>query len=141
MPTYQPGTLGPLPRDPGQTFWDPDAQTMPREQLEDLQLSRLQELVDRVLKNPVPLFERKLRAAGIERAEDIATLVTASGLLPVPLPMLFGFFGLTFASAAIGVAIMGVGPAARQGPGATPATARPDPQSAPATTCARRPPI
>jgi phenylacetate-CoA ligase len=47
---------------------------MPREQLEDLQLSRLQELVDRVLKNPVPLFERKLREAGIERAEDIATL-------------------------------------------------------------------
>ncbi len=74
MPTYQPGTLGPLPRDPGQKFWDPEVQTMPREELADLQLSRLQDLVDRVLKNPVPLFERKLRDAGVERAEDIAAL-------------------------------------------------------------------
>jgi phenylacetate-CoA ligase len=74
MPTYQPGTLGPLPRDPEQTFWDPEIQTMPRERLVDLQLSRLQELVDRVLKNPAPLFERKLRDAGIERAEDIGSL-------------------------------------------------------------------
>ena len=74
MPTYQPGTLGPVARDPEQKFWDPEIQTMPREQLADLQLSRLQELVDRVLKNPVPLFERKLRDAGVERAEDIGSL-------------------------------------------------------------------
>jgi phenylacetate-CoA ligase len=74
MPTYQPGTLGPLPRDPEQAFWDPEIQTMPREQLADLQLSRLQELVDKVLKAPAPLFERKLREAGVERAEDIASL-------------------------------------------------------------------
>jgi phenylacetate-CoA ligase len=74
MPTYEPGTLGPPPRDPGQKFWDPEAQTMPREHLADLQLSRVQELVDRVLKTPVPLFEAKLREAGVERAEDIASL-------------------------------------------------------------------
>jgi phenylacetate-CoA ligase len=74
MPTYQAGMLGPLPRDPGQKFWDPDAQTMPRELLGDVQLSRLQELVDRVLRTPVPLFERKLREAGIERAADIGSL-------------------------------------------------------------------
>src|SRR5207342_1715150 len=74
MPTYHPVTLGPIPRDPEQRFWDPDIQTMSREQLADLQLSRVQELVDRVLKNPVPLFERKLREAGIDRAEDIASL-------------------------------------------------------------------
>lgn len=74
MPTYQPGTLGPLPRDPEQTFWDPEIQTMPRERLADLQLSRLQELVDKVLKSPAPLFERKLREAGVERAEDIGSL-------------------------------------------------------------------
>lgn len=74
MPTFQPGTLGPLPRDPDQRFWDPDVQTMPREELAGLQLSRLQELVDKVLRNPVPLFERKLRQAGVERAEDIGSL-------------------------------------------------------------------
>jgi phenylacetate-CoA ligase len=74
MPTYQPGTLGPLPRDPEQKFWDPEIQTMPRERLADLQLSRLQELVDKVLKSPAPLFERKLREAGVERAEDIASV-------------------------------------------------------------------
>ena len=74
MPTYPPGALGPAARHPDQKFWDPEIQTLPREQLADLQLSRLQELVDRVLKAPVPLFERKLRAAGVERAEDIASL-------------------------------------------------------------------
>jgi phenylacetate-CoA ligase len=74
MPTYQPGILGPAPRDPEQQFWDPEIQTMPRERLDDLRLSRLQELVDRVLKAPVPLFERKLREAGIERAEDVASI-------------------------------------------------------------------
>jgi phenylacetate-CoA ligase len=74
MPSYQPGTLGPPPRHPEQQFWDPEVQTMPRERLADLQLSRLQDLIDRVLKTPVPLFERKLRQGGIERAEDIASL-------------------------------------------------------------------
>lgn len=74
MPTYKPGTLGPIARDPEQKFWDPEIQTMPREQLADLQLGRLQDLVDRVLKAPAPLFERKLREAGVERAEDIGSL-------------------------------------------------------------------
>lgn len=74
MATYQPGVLGPAPRPPDQQFWDPEMQTLPRERLEDLQLSRLQDLIDRVLKNPVPLFEGKLRDAGVERAEDIASL-------------------------------------------------------------------
>ena len=30
MPTYQPGMLGPVARDPEQKFWDPEIQTMPR---------------------------------------------------------------------------------------------------------------
>jgi phenylacetate-CoA ligase len=74
VPTYEPGILGPETRPTDQQFWDPEMQTMPREQLDDLRLSRLQELIDRVLKTPVPLFEDKLRRAGVERAEDIAAL-------------------------------------------------------------------
>jgi phenylacetate-CoA ligase len=74
VPTYEPGILGPEIRPTDQQFWDPEMQTMPREQLDDLRLSRLQELIDRVLKTPVPLFEDKLRRAGVERAEDIAAL-------------------------------------------------------------------
>lgn len=72
-PTYT-GQLGPEPRDPGQTFWDPEMQTMPRDQIRDLQLARLRHLVHRALETPVPLFERKLRAAGITAAEDIGDL-------------------------------------------------------------------
>jgi hypothetical protein len=33
MPTYHSTVLGPEPRDPDQPFWDPEVQTMPREQL------------------------------------------------------------------------------------------------------------
>ncbi len=73
MPTYQ-GNLGPQPRDPGQPFWDPAAQTMPREQVADLQLTRLRALVQRALETPVPLFARKLAEAGITSPHDITTL-------------------------------------------------------------------
>jgi phenylacetate-CoA ligase len=74
MPPIYTGQLGPAPRDPNQTFWDPEMQTMPRDQLRDLQLTRLRHLVRRALETPVPLFERKLRAAGITAAEDIGDL-------------------------------------------------------------------
>ena len=62
MPTYDPRTLGPEPRDPAQKFWDPAMQTMPREQLRDLQLERLRELVGKVLAGKARLFGRKLHA-------------------------------------------------------------------------------
>lgn len=81
VPTYHPGVLGPLPRDPDQTFWDPEMQTMPREQLEALQLERLRTLVDRALTIPVPLFARKLREAGIESGADL-TSVADVNLIP-----------------------------------------------------------
>jgi phenylacetate-CoA ligase len=73
MPTYA-GNLGPAPRDPGQPFWDPEMQTMPREQLQALQLERLKALVEKVVETPVPLFARKLAEAGITSANDITEL-------------------------------------------------------------------
>lgn len=71
MPTYQPTVLGPAPRDPAQKFWDPEMQTMPREQLRSLQLDRLRSLVAKVLDGKAPLFGRKLRDAGITSAHDL----------------------------------------------------------------------
>jgi phenylacetate-CoA ligase len=73
MPDYA-GQLGPEPRDPGQRFWDPESQTMPREQLRDLQAERLRTLVEQVLDGPVPLFAAKLSEAGITAPGDIASI-------------------------------------------------------------------
>lgn len=72
-PTYT-GQLGPAPRDPDQQFWDPEMQTMPREQLRALQLDRLRALVDRALTTPVPLFARKLAEAGITGGGDLTDI-------------------------------------------------------------------
>ncbi len=69
-PTYT-GQLGPEPRDPAQRFWDPEMQTIPRDQLRELQLARLKQLVRRTLDTPVPLFQRKLAAAGITSPADL----------------------------------------------------------------------
>src|SRR6476620_8735153 len=71
MPTYDPTMLGPAPRDPQQRFWDPEMQTMPREQLRELQLERLQHLAARVLARKAPLFGRKLNEAGITAPGDL----------------------------------------------------------------------
>jgi hypothetical protein len=49
----------------------------------------------------------------------IGTLAFASDLFPVPLIMLFWFFGLTFASVAMGAAIMGLGRSKSTTPTAT----------------------
>ena len=49
--------------DPERRFYRPDVQTMPREQLAALQLSRLQALVRRIWERPIPFFRRKLEAA------------------------------------------------------------------------------
>jgi phenylacetate-CoA ligase len=73
MPTYA-GQLGPEPRDPNQQFWDPEMQTMPREQLRALQLERLQTMVGRILDTPVPLFARKLADAGITGPGDLTSI-------------------------------------------------------------------
>ncbi|HYV59424.1 MAG TPA: hypothetical protein VFA62_05065, partial [Acidimicrobiia bacterium] len=63
--------LGPTPRDPEQRFWDPEAQAMPPHRRRELQDERVRELVRRVFERPVPLFRRKLEAAGITSATDV----------------------------------------------------------------------
>ena len=54
-------------------IWDASAETMPREQLAELQLRRLRETVARVLKGQ-PLGAGRLKQGGIARPDDIATL-------------------------------------------------------------------
>src|SRR4051812_48269414 len=74
MATYHPTMLGPAPREPAQQFWDPEVQTMPREQLRALQVERLRALAGKVLDGRAPLFGRKLRAAGITAPNDITDI-------------------------------------------------------------------
>ena len=50
-------------------FYRPEVQTMPREELEALQLARLQALVRRVWERPIPFFRRKLEDAGMTPAD------------------------------------------------------------------------
>ncbi|MBV8160227.1 MAG: hypothetical protein JO265_04825, partial [Acidimicrobiia bacterium] len=64
MPTSGPERLGPEPRPPDQKFWDPQMQTMSRDERRALQDERLRALVRRAFERPVPLFKRKLEAAG-----------------------------------------------------------------------------
>lgn len=74
MPSYGPEVIGPPARDPDQPFWDPEMQTMDRDERAQLQLDRLRTLVQRCLDTPVGLFARKLGEAGIESGRDITTL-------------------------------------------------------------------
>jgi phenylacetate-CoA ligase len=74
MPTYGPEVLGPPPRHPDQKYWDPEVQTMAPEQLRTLQERRLGELLRKVFETPVPLFRRKLEAAGITSPRDVTSL-------------------------------------------------------------------
>ena len=74
MPNYGPETFGPPPRDPEQKYWDPEIQTMEPDRLRALQDERLRELMRKVFDTPVPLFVRKLQAAGIQAAEDVKTV-------------------------------------------------------------------
>jgi phenylacetate-CoA ligase len=82
MPTWDPGILGPARRDPAQALWDPEMQTMAPEQLRALQDERVRALIERVFEAPVPLFRRKLEAAGITSATDV---VGVDDLASVPL--------------------------------------------------------
>ncbi len=66
----------------------------------------------------------------------LGTLAFASDLFPVPLVMLFGFFGLTFASVAMGAAIMSLGRAGPAGGGRARPAGRRGRRSAPALTSA-----
>lgn len=79
MATYS-GQLGPAPRDPYQQFWDPEIQTLDREQLHDLQTERLRAMVGRILGGAAPLFGRKLAEAGLASADDIRSVDDVSAI-------------------------------------------------------------
>lgn len=72
------------PRPPGpdddRPFFDVAVQTMPAERLRALREQRLRETLRRVLDRPVPFFAAKLRAAGIEAADDVACLEDLAGV-------------------------------------------------------------
>lgn len=55
-------------------FYDEAIQTMPRDQLAELQLERLREIVRRTLERPVPLFKRRLEEAGIGDPRDLTSV-------------------------------------------------------------------
>jgi phenylacetate-CoA ligase len=71
MPTHGPESLGPPPRDPNQKQWDPEMQAMDPERRRALQDERVRDLVRKVFDGPVPLFQRKLQAAGISAPDDV----------------------------------------------------------------------
>ena len=59
-------------------FWNREKETMPREELEKLQLARLRETVKRVYEK-VPIYRERMDAAGI-RPEDVRSLSDLSRL-------------------------------------------------------------
>ena len=77
-------TIPPFELQPGddRPCYDMDVQTMPRDRLRELQDERVREMVRRVFDKPVPLFRRKLEAAGITNPDDVKT-VTDLDTVPV----------------------------------------------------------
>ena len=59
MPTPGPERLGPDPRPLDQKFWDPEMQTMSRDERKALQDERFRDVVRKVFERPVPLFKRR----------------------------------------------------------------------------------
>jgi phenylacetate-CoA ligase len=74
MPTSGPERLGPDPRPLDQTFWDPEMQTMSRDERRSLQDERFRDLVRRTFERPVPLFKRKFEEAGVTGPDDIKSV-------------------------------------------------------------------
>ncbi len=69
------------PREPSQRFFDPQLQTLPREQIRRLQWERLRRQWERIWSTPIPFFLRKFRAAGLNPGalrslDDLALLPT-----------------------------------------------------------------
>src|SRR3954463_15233805 len=71
MPTSGAERLGPDPRPNDQKFWDPEMQTMSRDERRALQDERFRDVVRRVFERPVPLFKRKREGADFTAAGDI----------------------------------------------------------------------
>jgi phenylacetate-CoA ligase len=59
--------------------WNPEAETLPRERLQTLQLERLRQTVQRLLDHVAPMRDR-LHTAGVTSAHDIASLDDLSRL-------------------------------------------------------------
>src|SRR5205823_1807541 len=74
MPTSGPERLGPDPRPLDQKFWDPQMQTMSRDERRVLQDERFTDVVRRVFERPVPLFKRKLAEGGVNAPDDIKSV-------------------------------------------------------------------
>src|ERR1700694_3022486 len=72
MPLSGPEVLGPAPRHPDQKYWDPPSQTRGPEQKRQLQDQRVRDFIAKVFDGPVPLFERKLKQAGIDDPRQIS---------------------------------------------------------------------
>lgn len=53
-------------------YWDKEAETLPRPELEALQLRELRAAVDRALRTPY--YAKRLAEAGVSRGEDLSTL-------------------------------------------------------------------
>jgi phenylacetate-CoA ligase len=60
-------------------FWDAAVETMPRDELVRLQLTRVQTTIDRVL-NHQPLGAERLKRAGISSPQDVASLDDLAGV-------------------------------------------------------------
>jgi phenylacetate-CoA ligase len=60
-------------------LWNPEAETLPRERLEALQLARLRQTLDRQLRG-VPVMRERLLAVGVRSASDLQTLADLSKL-------------------------------------------------------------
>ncbi len=61
-------------------YYDPEIQTLPRDELRDLQEKRLERQIERIWRQPIPFFRRKLEEAGL-RQEDRVGL---DGLASLP---------------------------------------------------------
>lgn len=55
------------------SFHNPERQTMPREQLRELQNQKLRREIDRIWNEPIPFFKRKMESVGL-RPEHIKTV-------------------------------------------------------------------
>lgn len=71
MPVHGPEVLAPPPRDPGQSFWDPEVQTMDPSERRALTDERLRTMIRRIFDNPVPFYKSKLEGAGIKSPDDV----------------------------------------------------------------------
>ncbi len=80
MPASGPEVLGPTPREPDQAFWDPEAQTRPREERRLRRDEALRRMLRRIWETPVPHFRRKLEAAGVASPDDVKGVDDLAGL-------------------------------------------------------------